>query len=71
MSAKHLLMSPHGIKGQHCLNREDVWWYEENGGIVVYYNHGNDSLKIAWTSLRNALARKDTSDFEVTNNDNN
>lgn len=58
MGEANLKREPHKIP-----KRDDVWWYEENGGIyVVVERFGHEDttgIKISWTALRNALARKD------------
>jgi len=46
---------PHAIRG-----REDVWWYEENGGINVVVEPQDTTIQVVipWRSIRYALARK-------------
>lgn len=62
MTAKDLKRTPH-----HPAKREDAWWYEENDGVYVVLEASRDTrkgdvantVKIKWSSLRAALARKD------------
>ena len=58
MAKKHLRNDSHHIRG-----RDDIWWYEENGGIcVVWQAQRHTSAQMAtipWAVLRRALERKD------------
>lgn len=64
MSRKHLRRDPQRVG---CA--EDWWYYEENAGIAVVvelYDKetltkclGTRSVRIPWTRIRAALARKD------------
>ena len=59
MSRKHLKLGPHKIRG-----REDVWWYEDLRGvsIIVEPQKHTTEFTIPWTTLKNALARKEQTD---------
>jgi hypothetical protein len=69
MANKHLQNKPHHVK-QNGKKRDDVWWYEEKGGIDVVTSYKLDGygyirtiqFRIPWNSIRAALARKDKSD---------
>jgi len=59
VSNKHLSRMPHHV-------REDVWWYDERGGICIIsaWRDGDryirtDSFLIPWRDLRRAIERKD------------
>ena len=58
MSKKHLACYPHKVAG-----REDIWWYEENGGIYLVWEPQSQTATqhatISWSALRHAIARKD------------
>ena len=58
MSKNDLAHYPHKVPG-----REDIWWYEENGGIYLIWEPQNQAVTqtatISWSALRQALARKD------------
>ncbi len=56
MANKHLSNRPH-----HHENRQDIWWYEEPGGVCIISHHlpNGKRFSIPWRSIRAALARKD------------
>ena len=55
MANKDLSLKPHDPKDKAW------WWYEDSYGINVYHQKEGTTknIKIPWTSLRKALARKD------------
>lgn len=64
MGKYDLSNKPHNLKGKSCQNNSeiDAWYYEENGGLLLYIDCGPYSkykLKIPWRSIRAALRRKD------------
>ncbi|MDH3981311.1 MAG: hypothetical protein OES84_00245 [Kiritimatiellaceae bacterium] len=54
MSEKDLKLEPHNVT-------ENLWWYEENAGVLIVFEgkNGPEQAIISWRSLRNALERKD------------
>lgn len=56
MSLKHLRGEPH-----HLRATDKAWWYESNGGmdIVVEASPKTEVIRILWSQIRKALARKD------------
>ncbi|KKK73333.1 hypothetical protein LCGC14_2894870 [marine sediment metagenome] len=63
MGRKDLSLEPHNTKAKSptCDSEYNAWWYEENGGVLVYIDaYPLMELKIPWSTLRNALKRKDS-----------
>lgn len=54
MANNHLQRKPHDVT-------EDLWWYEEPGGICICFKNGNrfNQALIPWRSVRAAIKRKD------------
>lgn len=57
MARKHLHRHPKNVSPP----REDVWWYEDNGGIEIHVepHERHVCVRIPWRKIREALARKD------------
>jgi len=56
MSTKHLQRQPYLIY-RDCT----AWWYEEGTGITIVVESATETklIRISWTALRRALARKE------------
>jgi hypothetical protein len=59
MANKHLRLAPVNLSN-------NVWFYEESGGmvLVVDFGTGIDQFKISWRRLRAMIERKDRTDSD-------